>query len=86
MPHEPVAAPTDAVVHLTLIQWLISAAACLGFAFDLYETPMLPLIVPPVLTDLGRMRAGTPAFNLWVGLLFLILIATGGCLGFSVAI
>src|SRR5271168_919445 len=77
--------PSDAwpalVPRLTLIQWLICAVAGLGFAFDLYETLMLPLIVRPALTALGRLRPGTPEFNLWVGLLFFIPTATGGVFG-----
>ncbi len=68
-------------IRLTPIQWLICAVACLGFAFDLYEIVMLPLIVRPALTSLGDLKPGTPAFNLWVGLLFFIPIATGGIFG-----
>lgn len=66
---------------LTPIQWLICAVACLGFAFDLYETLMLPLIVRPALTDLGNLKPGTSAFNLWVGLLFYIPSLAGGLFG-----
>ena len=31
--------------RLTPIQWLICAIAAIGFAFDIYELLMLPLIV-----------------------------------------
>ena len=65
-------------LRLTPIQWVICAVACLGFAFDLYEVLMLPLIVRPTLTDLGNLKPGTPAFNLWVGLLFFVPTAIGG--------
>src|SRR5271167_4217537 len=75
------AAWTAAPGRLTPIQWLICGVACLGFAFDLYETLMLPLIVRPALVALGNLRPGTPAFNLWVGLLFFIPTATGGVFG-----
>jgi hypothetical protein len=68
-------------VRLTPIQWVICAVACFGFAFDLYELLMLPLIVRPALHDLGNLKAGTPAFNLWVGLLFFIPTAIGGIFG-----
>ena len=61
---------TTAPDPLTPIQWLICAVACLGFAFDLYESLMLPLIVRPALTALGNLRPGTAGFNFWVGLLF----------------
>ena len=67
--------------RLTPIQWLICAVACLGFAFDLYETLMLALIVRPALTSLGDLKPGTSAFNLWVGLLFFIPVAIGGVFG-----
>jgi MFS family permease len=67
--------------RLTPIQWLICAVACLGFAFDLYETLMLALIVRPALTSLGDLKPATPAFNLWVGLLFFIPVAIGGVFG-----
>ena len=66
---------------LTPIQWLICGIACLGFAFDLYETLMTALIVRPVLSSLGNFRAGTPEFNLWVGLFFFLPGAAGGIFG-----
>ena len=64
-----------------LIRWLICGIAALGFAFDLYETLMTPLIVRPVLSDLGNLRPESPGFNLWVGLLFYVPAATGGIFG-----
>ena len=42
---------------------------------------MLALIVRPALTSLGDLKPGTSAFNLWVGLLFFIPVATGGVFG-----
>jgi MFS family permease len=72
---------TAASDPLTPIQWLICAVACLGFAFDLYESLMLPLIVRPALTTLGNLKPGTSAFNLWVGLLFYIPSLAGGLFG-----
>jgi MFS family permease len=67
--------------RLTPIQWLICGVACLGFAFDLYESLMLPLIVRPALTSLGNLRPGTHWFNLWVGLLFYVPNIAGGLFG-----
>lgn len=69
--------------RLTPIQWLICGVSCLGFAFDLYESLMLPLIVRPALTALGHLKPGTPQFNLWVGLLFYVPNMAGGFLGCS---
>ena len=66
---------------LTPVQWLICAIAGLGFAFDLYESLMLPLIVRPAVTALGHLKPGTPAFNLWIGLLFYVPNLTGGLFG-----
>jgi MFS family permease len=66
---------------LTPIQWLICGIACLGFAFDLYESLMLPLIARPALTSLGSLKPGTAEFNLWVGLLFYVPNMAGGLFG-----
>ena len=66
---------------LTPVEWLVCAVACLGFAFDLYETLMMALIVRPALADLGHLRPGTPAFNLWVGLFFYVPNVLAGVFG-----
>jgi MFS family permease len=63
------------------VQWLICGVACLGFAFDLYESLMLPLIVRPALTSLANLKSGTPVFNLWVALLFYVPNLSGGIFG-----
>jgi MFS family permease len=73
--------PASTGAGLTPIQWLVCAIACLGFAFDLYETLMTALIVRPVLTTLGNMRPGTREFNLWVGLFFFLPGVAGGVFG-----
>ena len=70
-----------AAARLTPVQWIVCAVACLGFAFDLYETLMMALLVRPALTDLGHLRPGTPAFNLWVGLLFYLPNVAAGIFG-----
>ncbi len=67
--------------RLTPVQWLICFVAALGFAFDIYELLMLPLIVRPALMDLGGFSPGTPDFNHWVGLLFWIPALGGGLFG-----
>jgi MFS family permease len=69
------------ILRLTPVQRLICAVACLGFAFDLYESLMLPLIVRPAITSLSGLKPGTSSFNLWVGLLFYIPSALGGIFG-----
>lgn len=66
---------------LTKTQWLICIIAAIGFAFDIYELLMLPLIVRPALMELGGIKPGTPEFNHWVGLLFWIPAIAGGLFG-----
>jgi MFS family permease len=68
--------------RLTSLEYLIIAIACIGFAFDLYETLMMALLVRPAITELGGLRPGTAAFNLWVGLLFYIPNVAAGVFGF----
>jgi nitrate/nitrite transporter NarK len=69
--------------RLTPVQWLICGVAALGFAFDIYELLMLPLIVASATTTLsgGAIRPGTPEFNHWVGLLFYVPAIAGGVFG-----
>jgi len=65
----------------TRTQWLICAIASLGFAFDIYELLMLPLIVRPALQDLIGASPGTPIFEYWVGVLFFVPSMVGGLFG-----
>src|SRR5579862_4625058 len=67
--------------RLTPVQWVICVIAAIGFAFDTYALLVLPLIVRPALMDLGKLRPGTPDFNLWVGLLFYLPAVAGGIFG-----
>ena len=67
--------------RLSPIQWTICGVAALGFAFDVYELLMLPLIVRPALLELIGAAPGTPAFNLWIGLLFFVPAVVGGVFG-----
>ena len=67
--------------RLTRTQWLICFVASLGFAFDIYELLMLPLIVRPALLELADVRPGTPEFNYWIGLLFFVPAIFGGVFG-----
>jgi len=66
---------------LTLVQWLICAIAAIGFAFDIYELLMLPLIIRPALMELGGIRPGTPEFTTWFSLLFYVPAVAGGVFG-----
>jgi MFS family permease len=66
---------------LTVSQWLVCGVAALGFAFDIYELLMLPLIVRPALMELTGARPGSPEFNYWVGMLFYVPAMAGGIFG-----
>jgi MFS family permease len=66
---------------LTTVQWLICAMAAIGFAFDIYEILMLPLIVRPALLELTGAVPGSPEFQMWVGRLFYIPAFAGGIFG-----
>lgn len=72
---------TPPTVRLTPIQWLICAIAAIGFAFDIYEILMLPLIVRPALLELSGAAPGSPQFQMWVGRLFYIPAFAGGIFG-----
>src|SRR5688572_13274085 len=61
--------------------WLICIIASIGFAFDIYELLMLPLIVGPALMELLGAAPGQPEFQLWVGRLFYIPAVAGGVFG-----
>jgi MFS family permease len=61
--------------------WLICIIAAIGFAFDIYELLMLPLIVGPALQELLGAAPGTPEFQTWVGRLFYIPAVAGGIFG-----
>lgn len=74
---------------LNSTQWLICVIAAIGFAFDIYELLMLPLIVKPALAALGGVGAdgvplllpGTPQFTQWARVLFFVPALAGGIFG-----
>ena len=72
---------SEAAPKLTAVQWLICFIASIGFAFDIYELLMLPLIVGPALEELGNIARGTPEYLMWVGRLFYIPAFVGGIFG-----
>ena len=67
--------------RLTSTQWLICVIAAIGFAFDIYELLMLPLIIGPALRDLIHAAPGTPVYTQWAGLLFWLPAIAGGIFG-----
>lgn len=81
----PVATPNRAIdarpPRLTRLQWLICGTAALGFAFDLYEMLVMPIILRPALQTLGMLEPGTREFNRWVGLMFYVPALVGAAFG-----
>src|SRR3954454_15603520 len=67
----------------TFTIWLILIIASIGFAFDIYELLMLPLVVRPALSEFGIAPGGATAeeFNMWVGRLFYFPAFFGGIFG-----
>lgn len=74
------AAPSGAI-KLTPTQWLICIIASIGFAFDIYELLMLPLIIKPALLSLGGLVVGTPEYKEWARILFFVPAIAGGVFG-----
>ncbi len=66
---------------MTRTQWLICIIASIGFAFDIYELLMLPLIIKPALFSLGGLVVGTPEYTHWARILFFVPAIAGGVFG-----
>jgi MFS family permease len=66
--------------RLTSTQWLICIIAAIGFAFDIYELLMLPLVAPDALKEFG-IAPGTDQYNNWLGILFYVPAIVGGLIG-----
>jgi MFS family permease len=70
---------------LSTVDWLICIIAAIGFAFDIYELLMLPLIAGPAVQELTGFAAGSPELKAaavqWRALLFYVPAFVGGALG-----
>ena len=78
----PELTPNGPAQRLTPVQWLICFIAAIGFAFDIYELLMLPLILRPALLELvPGATPGSPLFQMWFGRLFYIPAFVGGLFG-----
>jgi MFS family permease len=60
---------------------MICTIAAIGFAFDIYEILMLPLIVRPAMLELTGLAPGSPEYQMWVGRLFYVPAFAGGIFG-----
>lgn len=71
--------------RLTAVQWLICIIASIGFAFDIYELLMAPLVFPDAIRDLTGASPTDPEtrelFLSWVGWLFFVPALAGGLVG-----
>ena len=72
---------TPGTPRLTTAQWLIVSLAAIGFAFDIYELLMLPLIVRPALMELAGAAPGSVEFRNHVAMLFYVPALVGGIFG-----
>jgi MFS family permease len=87
-PHFPPPAVPEPL-RLTTTHWLILFIASVGFAFDIYELLMLPLVVRPALSEFGipptvlidGAMQPNPDFSTWVGRLFYVPAFFGGIFG-----
>jgi MFS family permease len=81
--------PASEPRRLGLVEWLICIIATIGFAFDIYELLMLPLIVKPALASLGGLGPnglpllvpGSLEFTQWARMLFFLPAILGGIFG-----
>src|SRR5438477_6593933 len=73
--------PAAGAKRLTMTEWLILVMAAIGFAFDIYELLMLPLILGPSLAELLGATPGTPTFKTWAALMFWVPAVAGGIFG-----
>jgi MFS family permease len=62
---------------------LICVIAAIGFAFDIYELLMLPLILRDAVFELsgGTIQPGSDGFNFWLALMFYVPAVAGGVFG-----
>jgi MFS family permease len=67
--------------RFTPLQWLICVIAALGFAFDIYELLVLPLILRPAISQLGGIQLGTPEYGYWRDMLIFLPALCGGVFG-----
>ena len=49
--------------RLTTTEWVICGVAALGFAFDLYEMLVMPIVLRPALGTLGGLESESREFN-----------------------
>src|SRR5688572_18964674 len=68
-------------MKLNATAWLIVVIAAIGFAFDIYELLMLPLIIKPALLSLKGVAPGSDEYTQWARTLFFVPAIAGGIFG-----
>lgn len=66
---------------MTSVQWLICVIASIGFAFDIYELLMLPLVLGPAALELAGIAPGSEQFSFWLAMMFYVPAICGGIFG-----
>ncbi len=78
-------APTPAQTRMSLTAWLIVVIAAIGFAFDIYELLMLPLVIRYSILELGTLSPSDKGFadyvSFWRALMFYVPALAGGVFG-----
>lgn len=77
----PSVSPGSPAPSLTRAQWLICIIAAIGFAFDIYELLMMPLIANDALSELLQVERNSPEIREWVGIIFWSSAMAGGVFG-----
>lgn len=67
--------------RLTTVQWLVCIIASIGFAFDIYELLMLPLVLRPAIETLGPYAFQSKEYIDWARYLFFVPAFIGGIVG-----
>jgi MFS family permease len=67
--------------RLGLTEWAIIVVAVIGFAFDIYELLMMPLIAGPALAELLKVPLSDPKVREWIGYIFWGSAMSGGVFG-----
>src|SRR5947207_2955246 len=81
MASSPSSNPATGAKRLTMTEWLILIMAAIGFAFDIYELLMLPLILGPSMAELLGATPDTATFKTWAKLMFWVPAIAGGIFG-----
>jgi MFS family permease len=77
----PSPAAGAAASPMTTTAWLICTIAAIGFAFDIYELLMLPLVLRPALMEFFGTDFSQAVFEKWYGLMFFVPAFAGGLFG-----